>query len=148
MKKWTTSYSEKIYAAKKIYLLDTGIKTLLTGKGDLGAKAENAVFLHFLRNKKSSGYYAESGKEVAFIIGDFKNPIPVEVKYTSDFNWRDKRFSGIKLFLKRFPKTKKALIISKDVETEIDEGKVTIRIIPLWKFLLEEKQIFSTFDIP
>ncbi len=136
MKKWTSSYSEKIYASKKIYLLDTGIKTLLTGKGDLGAKAENAVFLHFLKNRKSCGYYAESQKEVDFILGDFKNPLPVEVKYISDFDWQDRRFSGVKLFLRRFPRVKEVLIISKDVETEITKEGVNIKVIPAWKFLL------------
>jgi len=136
MKKWTSSYSEKIYASKKIYLLDTGIKTLLTGKGDLGAKAENAVFLHFLKNRKSCGYYAESQKEVDFILGDFKNPLPIEVKYISDFDWQDRRFSGIKLFLRRFPGVKEVLIISKDVETEIAKEGVVIKVIPAWKFLL------------
>lgn len=139
MEKWTSSYSERIYAAKKIYLLDTGIKTLLTGKGDSGAKAENAVFLHFLRNKKSCGYYAESEREVDFITGSFKNPMPVEVKYISKFNWQDKRFSGVKLFLRRFPGTKEILIISKDAETEIKQRNIAIKVVPLWKFLLKSK---------
>jgi len=141
MEKWTTSYSEKIYAAKKIYLLDTGMKTLFTGRGDLGAKAENSVFLHFLRNKKPCGYYAESEREVDFVVGDFKNPIPVEVKYISEFNWQDKRFSGIKLFLRRFPGIKEALIISKDVETEINERGTVIKVIPLWKFLRDKSSL-------
>jgi len=136
MEKWTSSYSEKIYASKKIYLLDTGIKNLLTGKGDLGTKAENAVFLHFLKNRKVCGYYAESEREVDFILGDFKNPLPVEVKYISDFDWQDRRFSGVKLFLRRFPRTKKVLIISKDINTETTRKDVIIKVIPTWKFLL------------
>lgn len=136
MEKWTSSYSEKIYAAKKIYLLDTGIKTLLTGKGDLGAKAENAVFLWFLKNRKSCGYYAESQKEVDFILGDFKNPLPIEVKYISGFNWQDRRFSGVKLFLRRFSGVKEVLIISKDVEAETAIEGMVIRVTPAWKFLM------------
>lgn len=136
MEKWISSYSEKIYASKKIYLLDTGIKNLLTGKGDLGAKAENAVFLHFLKNRKDCGYYAESEREVDFILGDFKNPLPVEVKYISDFDWQDRRFSGVKLFLRRFPRTKRVLIISKDIDTETTRKDVIIKVIPTWKFLL------------
>ncbi len=136
MEKWTSSYSEKIYASKKIYLLDTGIKNLLTGKGDLGTKAENAVFLHFLKNRKACGYYAESEREVDFILGDFKNPLPVEVKYISDFDWQDRRFSGVKLFLRRFPRTKKVLIISKDINTETTRKDVIIKVMPTWKFLL------------
>ena len=116
--------------------MDTGIKNLLTGKGDLGTKAENAVFLHFLKNRKACGYYAESEREVDFILGDFKNPLPVEVKYISDFDWQDRRFSGVKLFLRRFPRTKKVLIISKDINTEMTRKDVIIKVIPTWKFLL------------
>lgn len=103
------------------------------------AKAENAVFLHFLKNRKSCGYYAESQREVDFILGDFKNPLPIEVKYISDFDWQDRRFSGVKLFLRRFPRVKEVLIISKDVETEIAKEGVVIKVIPAWKFLLRQR---------
>lgn len=136
LEKWTTSYSEKVYAPKKIYLGDTGMKSVFTGKGDLGAKAENAVFLHLLREGKPCGYYAENGKEVDFVLRDLKCPLPVEVKYISHFDWQDKGFAGVKLFLRRFPQTKEAIIVSKDVETETKEGEAIIRVIPLWKFLL------------
>ena len=136
MQKWSPSYTDRIYAAKKIYLIDTGIKTLLTGKRDLGAKAENAVFVHFLRKKKACGYYAESQREVDFVRGDFNNPLPVEVKYSSGFDRQDRKFSGINLFLRRFPGTKEVLIISKDYELEIKEKEVTIKVLPLWKFLI------------
>jgi len=136
MEKWSPSYTNRIYAAKKIYLLDTGIKTLLTGKRDLGAKAENAVFLYFLRKNEACGYYAESQREVDFVIGDFKKPLPVEVKYSSGFDWQDRKFLGIKLFLRRFPRTKEVLIISKDSEVEMKEQNKIIKVLPLWKFLI------------
>lgn len=139
MEKWSPSYTNRIYAAKKIYLLDTGIKTLLTGKGDLGAKAENAVFVHFLRKNKACGYYAESQREVDFVTGDFKKPLPVEVKYTAGFDWQDRKFLGIKLFLRRFPRTKEVLIISKDSELEKKEQNITIKVLPLWKFLIRKE---------
>lgn len=138
MEKWTTSYSQKIYSAKKIYFLDIGIKSLLTGKGDFGAKAENLVFLKLLRQKINYGYFAESQKEVDMIIGNIKEPLPVEVKYDSKFDWQDKRFSGLKLFLNKHPQTPRALVITKDIETEIKEGKTVINVIPLWKFLLQD----------
>jgi len=136
MEKWSTSYTNRIYAAKKIYLLDTGLKTLLTGKRDLGAKAENTVFVHFLRNNEACGYYAESQREVDFVLGDLRRPLPVEVKYGSGFDWQDRKFSGVKLFLRRFLKTKEVLIISKDSELEMEEQNITIKVIPLWKFLI------------
>ncbi len=136
MEKWTTSYSERVYAQKKVYLWDTGIKTLLTGTSDEGSKAENAVFMEFKKSKISCGYFAESEKEVDFVTGNINNPLPVEVKCISSFDWKDKRFSGIKLFLRRFPNTKKVLLISKNIETEINVNSTKVKVVPLWKLLL------------
>lgn len=135
VEKWTTSYTEKIYAYKKIYLLDTGIKTILTGKGDLGFKAENAVFMHLLRNNQKVGYYAESERELDFVTGSFNAPIPIEVKYSSGFDWKDKGFSGVRLFLHRSLQAKNVLIVTKDTQAQLKERKVSIKAVPLWKFL-------------
>ncbi|NVM26424.1 MAG: ATP-binding protein [Desulfobacterales bacterium] len=136
VEKWTTSYSEKVYAQKKVYLWDTGIKTLLTGPSDEGSKAENAVFMELQRKRISCGYFAESEKEVDFITGATGKPCPVEVKYVSSFDWNDRRFSGVKLFLRRFPNTKRVLLITRNVETELKLDSRDISVVPLWKFLL------------
>lgn len=136
MGKWSTSYTERVYASRKIYFVDTGFKSLLTGKEDLGTKAENAVFTHFLREGRPCGYYAESEKEMDFVLGNLRNPLPVEVKYVSHLDWKDKRLAGVNLFLNRFPRTKELWIISKDLESEKKERGVRMKIIPLWKFLL------------
>ncbi len=136
MTKWSTSHRQRVYAQKKIYLLDTGLKTLLTGERDLGFKAENAVFVHFLRAGQEVGYFAESQREVDFIAGDFEDPLPVEVKYVEDLGMDDKRLLGLKLFLKRFPDVKKAVIVTKSVEKREQFRGVEIEMIPLWRFLL------------
>lgn len=138
LEKWTTSHTEKVYAYKKFYLVDNGIKTIMTGKGDLGAKAENSVFISLLKTKQNIGYYAESEREVDFVIGSYNRPYPIEVKYSSGFNWESRKFSGIKLFLRRYPKIRKVLIVTKDTESQSRVGKVTIETIPLWKSLLQK----------
>lgn len=136
MGKWTTSHTERVYAQKKVYLWDTGIKTLLTGPGDEGNKAENAVFMELKKRNIPCGYFAESEKELDFVTGSVKNPFPLEVKYVSAFDLKDRRFSGLRLFLHRHPKTKKALVISKNLGAETKANSTEVRIIPLWKFLL------------
>lgn len=138
LEKWTSSYSEKVYAARKVYLMDTGLKTLITGRGDLGAKAESVVNMKFVRENKEVGYFADSEREVDFILGNIKNPTPIEVKYDSSFDWQNKRFSGLKLFLKRYPQTKKAFIITKNIEASITEKQTHIQAVPLWKWLLQD----------
>jgi predicted AAA+ superfamily ATPase len=139
LEKWTMSYTEKVYAYKKFYFMDNGLRTLLTGKSDLGYKAENSVFLNLLETKENMGYYAESEREVDFVIGSNKNPYPIEVKYTADFDWHSKKYAGVKLFLHRYPQTKKVSIITKSTESRFKENKITVQTIPLWKFLLQEK---------
>ena len=139
VEKWTTSWSEKIYAQKKIYLWDLGVKSLLTGSGDLGSKAENAVLIELLRSGISGGYFAESEREVDFVMGTVESPLPLEVKYLESFDWQDKRFAGLRLFLKRFPATRKALIVTKGAETTMEVNGVEINALPLWKFLLSRQ---------
>lgn len=138
LEKWTTSYTEKVYTAKKAYLLDTGLKTLVTGRGDMGAKAENAVFLHFLRKNEPCGYLVKTQKEIDFVLGSFRQPRPVEVKYDSEFDWAGKKLSGLKAFLKEFPKCEEAIVVSKNVQVEFTEKQTKVEVIPLWKFLLNK----------
>lgn len=139
VEKWTTSWSEKIYAQKKIYLWDLGVKSLFTGSGDLGSKAENAVLIELLRSGISGGYFAESEREVDFVMGTAESPLPLEVKYLESFDWQDKRFAGLRLFLKRFPATRKALVVTKGAETTMEVNGVEIKALPLWKFLLSRQ---------
>ncbi len=60
--------------------------------------------------------------------------MPLVVKY--DFDLDGRKFGGLRLFLKRYPKTKKIIIVSKDKEAEEKRGKTIIEIVPLWKYLL------------
>jgi predicted AAA+ superfamily ATPase len=143
LEKWTTSWSEKVYAQKKIYLWDNGVKTLLTGSGDTGSRAENAVFMELLRNNMACGYYAESEREVDFVTGSSANPLPVEVKYLDHFDWQDKHYSGIRLFCKRFPSVKQALVITKNATATVTADNIVIHAVPLWKFLLDAPAVFS-----
>lgn len=144
MTKWTLSHTDKVYAAKKIYFIDTGIKSLLTGEGDLGAKAENAVFSHLLRSEWTPGYFAESEREVDFVLGTPSAPCPIEVKYVSVLDWDDRRFAGMRLFFKQYPHTRTALIVTKNTEREFTVGQTRIQAVPLWKFLKENPAYFVT----
>lgn len=134
--KWSTSHRQRVYAQKKIYLLDTGLKTLLTGEQDLGFKAENAVFVHFLRAGQKVGYFAESQRELDFVTGTFENPLPIEVKYVENLPMDDRRLGGLQLFLKRFPEVAKALVVTKNVARKETFRGTEIELIPLWQFLL------------
>ncbi len=139
MEKWSASHNDRVYAQKKVYFYDTGIKTLLTGPGDTGAKMENTVFVDFLKRGQSCGYYAESQKEVDFCFGSFQSPQAVEAKYVDQFDWEDKRYDGIRRFLKKFSKVEKVTVISKSAETDFKNGKIKISIVPAWKYFLKKE---------
>ncbi len=141
VEKWTTSYSERVYSQKKIYLWDNGVKTLLTGCGDDGSRAENAVFMELQRNSISCGYYAESEREVDFVVGSVADPVPIEVKYITTFDWNDRRFDGVRLFLNRFPNVKNILLITKRVELTTAVNNIAVHVVPLWKFLWSPQNI-------
>jgi predicted AAA+ superfamily ATPase len=138
LEKWTTSYTERVYAQRKIYLLDSGLKTVLTGEGDLGAKAEMAVFTDFLRRGTPCGYYAESQREVDFVSGSYSAPAPLEVKYDDTFTWEDRRFDGIRLFLRRFPACPEVTVVTRDAVGEVEVGRTKVTAVPLWRHLLRE----------
>jgi len=114
---------DEAHETRKFYLYDTGIKTLLTGYCDLGPLAENAVFTHLLRHDISPCYWVEGDSEVDFILvqggeGSHLSALPVEVKYVDEFNWHDSLYKGLRLFLRRFPHTEEAIIVTRDCEED------------------------------
>ena len=83
-------------------------------------------------------------KEVDFVTGDVRAPLPIEAKYISSFEWNDRRFAGMRLFLRRFPRTRKALLITKTVDTDLKSGHAEIEVVPLWRFLLSPDSYLQT----
>jgi predicted AAA+ superfamily ATPase len=138
LEKWTTSYTERVHAPRKVYLLDTGIKSLFTGAGDFGAKAETAVLGDFLRGDASCGYYAESQREVDFVSGPPEAPEAVEVKYENTFDWEDRRYAGVRLFLRRFPGCRRVTVVTRDASGEVTAGSTPVTAVPLWRYLMRE----------
>ena len=116
--KHSNSMNERIYAPKKVYIADNGIKTVFTGFKNEGIFAENLVFLN-IKNKGVVSYYFHNGKEVDFIIGDKA----IEVKYKDEINEDDlKQIKSIKI--------KNKILVSKKTVS-----KNGVEIIPLIRFI-------------
>ncbi len=77
--KYAKSLNERTYSPKKMYIADTGIRTVFAGSRDKGALFENMVFLKI--KDKNPHYFYERGKEIDFIIEWKKEKIALEVKY-------------------------------------------------------------------
>jgi len=124
------SINERRYNPKKYYTIDTGLKHALTGKKNLGALAENVLYLHLHRRYRDV-YYWKSTHEVDFILN--KGQKVIECKY------HDQIDRGILKGIGRFIENnnpKSAIIISRSLEDKIEVNGRIIDIIPLWKYLM------------
>ena len=100
--KFSSSRNKSVYSPKKFYLLDAGLLFNLTGKLNLDAAAENAVFQKLSQNKEKFGFYYEDQKEVDFIT---QNDHAYEVKYKlSNQGWEKLATSLEKLPAGKFNK--------------------------------------------
>ena len=81
-------------------------------------------------NKLGASSFWKNGGEIDIV---YEN-IPIEVKYQEKINSED--FKIIKEFMKKFNK-KESLILTKNEERKIKSEEGTIKLIPVWKWLLE-----------
>ena len=81
-------------------------------------------------NKLKASSFWKNGGEIDIIYND----IPMEVKYQEKINSED--FKTIKEFMKKFNK-KDGLILTKNEEKEIKFEEGIIKLIPVWKWLLQ-----------
>jgi hypothetical protein len=72
---------------------------------------------------------------IKYGVPEIIDPVPIEVKYITAFDWKDKRFDGIRLFLNRFPNVRNILLVTKSVELTTSVNNVAVHVVPLWKFL-------------
>lgn len=143
---FSLSIKDRAQYPRKAYLGDTGFAYSISGKIDKGRLFENAVFLHLRRtmlsNHEVNYWKNKEGQEVDFIIRQGKKIEAIyQVTYDLDNeSTKNREVKGLVACAKEF-KHKHGVIITKDVEkSETIEG-VTIRFVPLWKFLLESNII-------
>jgi len=122
---------------KKFYLEDNGFLKALSKKinKDYGFLLENLVF----NNLKGDVYYDSNGYECDFIIAkDKKIKSAIQVVFELNDGNKDREINGLVKALKKF-KLNEGLLLTNSQEEEIKiEGK-KIKVIPVWKWLLDEK---------
>ena len=128
----------------KIYLDDVSFLNLFSIQ-EYGKRLENIVFLQLLRQKEKNplltlNYFKTlDNKEIDFIIKEGKKIISIiQVCYNlSNTETRNREINSLIILLNNL-KLNEGIIITNesDYKEEKIEGK-TIKIIPLWKWLLE-----------
>jgi len=117
---------------KRLYLTSPSLVVDLWETPDFGRVVENLV----ISSSQARFFWRNGRDEVDCVLVKKGKIIPIECKYKNNLRERDLR--GLLKFLNKF-EIPGAYVISEDLETErVIDGK-KIKIIPLWKWLLENK---------
>lgn len=137
--KFSYSVKDQIYNPDKIFVVDTGMynEVAFISSANSGRVLENAVFLE-LKRRGRDVYYFKENNECDFVIREKNRPdMAIQVTKRLDGQNENREINGIFEAMKKL-KLKKGLIITEDQENEkIIKGK-KIKIIPVYKWLLED----------
>ncbi len=137
--KYDYSLKKQIIYNKKIYTIDTGLRNAiaLNFSKNLGQNIENIVFLELKRRQKEVYFYkTKDNYEVDFIVHE--NPIIlIQVSYTMlDKKTANREKRSLLTAMKELSLAT-SMIITYNEESIITENNKEIKIIPLWKFLMQ-----------
>ena len=143
--KFSFKLAQQTYSARKIYSVDTGLRNAVSFRysEDWGLLFENAVFGQ-LRVLASLGngfeiYYAQEKQEVDFLIKQgtaITHLIQVFAGSVLLDDLKHRELQSLIHAMEIYPKTK-AILITDDQEDIVKTKQGVIRIIPLWKWLLQ-----------
>lgn len=132
------SYQKQQVNPKKIYSIDNGFSNNNSASfsKDHGKMLENMVFLE-LRRRYKEIFYFQKEKECDFVIKE-KEKVTQAIQVCFDFNNENKEreISGLLVALKEF-KLNKGLILTLKQDDEFKIGGKTIKIVPIWKWILK-----------
>lgn len=119
---------------KKLYLSSTTLLFHLCEAPDFGRVVENLV----VNSSKTQFFWRRGASEVDCVLIEDGLIIPLESKYKN--NIRKKEIKGLIKFLKDFS-LEKGYVITKENEKEDRINGNQVIFIPLWKWLLEWREI-------
>lgn len=136
--KFDYSIKTQIQNPRKVYCIDNGFLVNIGFRisEDKGKLLENLIAIELKRREKEMFYYSEK-YECDFVIRE-ANKIKEAIQVTYEINEKNKEreIAGLMEALNKF-KLKEGLIITFDQEDKIEfKGKI-IKLIPAWKWLLE-----------
>ncbi len=137
--KFDYSLKKQVYSNKKVYVIDNGLAVNLGFRfsKDSGKLLENLVFVELKRKGREIFYYSNK-HECDFVIRD-KMKIKEAIQVCYEFNEENKKreIEGLVEAMENF-KLKNGLILTYDQNEEFIFKKKNIKVISVWKWLLEE----------
>lgn len=145
VKQYFKSHKKREISKSKVYLFDTSYITFLSKESeDYGRILENLVFIELFRrqkdieNKNIFYYVSDYNRECDFIIKNKGLQEAIQVCYTLNEKNKDREINGLIDALEKF-NLNRGIILTLDQQDEIKIKDKIINVIPIWKWLLEEK---------
>ena len=139
--RFSYSYKQQQVNPKKVYSIDNGFSSNNSASfsKDYGKMLENLVFLN-LRKKYKDIFYFQEKNECDFVIKE-KDKIIKAFQVCFDFNDenKDREINGLLEALEKF-NLKDGLILTYKQEDEFNINGKKIKVLPVWKWLLEKKE--------
>lgn len=124
---------------RKIYVIDNGLRNSISFRtsSDMGRLLENMVFLELKRRDGEVWYFrSATGKETDFLINP-SDPSLFQVCYDlANPVTRSREVTSLKACMKELD-VKAGYLLSMNEEGELNEKEGMIRIIPVWKWMLQ-----------
>ena len=124
---------------KKVYIIDNGLRNSIAFKfnKEYGQLLENLIYIELKRrNKKIYFYKTKDNHEVDFIV--YENPVKlIQVSYTILDKGTVNREKRSLLTTMKELNLKTSMIITYNEEFVINENDKEIKVIPVWKFLMQ-----------
>ena len=127
---------------KKYYCIDNGLRSVLLNpmSDDYGKLLENAVYLHLRRHLSLSGslHYYKSKKECDFLVME-QQEVSQLIQVSYDIHQPETRRREIEGLLEAALATgcRHLLILTMEEEEELTEQGYAIRVLPVWKWMLQ-----------
>lgn len=125
-------------AKKKYYFVDNGFLKLFDVDSDLGRKLENLVYNELIKRKKEVFYWKNNKNQECDFITVENNKVKETIQVAYEFNKdsSNREINGLLAAMNYF-KCENGIIITYDQENTIIKENKKIKIIPLYKWLLE-----------
>jgi predicted AAA+ superfamily ATPase len=123
-------------ANRKYYFIDNGILNLFL-VDPLTALLENQVAIQLRRLYGDEVYFFNEGVEVDFYVLEVQ--LAVQVCYSLEDESTRRREVGALLKMAARVEVKRMLVITRDEEETINEEGWEIAVVPVWKWLLENR---------
>ena len=136
--KFDSSIKKQIQNPRKVYCIDNGFSVSLGFRisEDKGKLLENAVAIELKRREKEIFYYSEKN-ECDFVVRNGNLIIEaIQVCYDLNEKNKEREIKGLFEAMEKF-ELKDGLILTQDLTEEFNFENKKIKVLPVWKWLLE-----------